>query len=153
MPVRSRRVFPEPTSTAQSSLVPCRPYGRTIAPLTFIRQAAPKGAKLKSDGLAIHPYQFTVAPGKRSGGPEDAPISRLGTLTKTLDQVARSKGLSTPKGKGLDLYLTEYGYLTQGKRAISQSARSAWLRQSYAIVRKNKRVKQMLQYQLVDGPA
>lgn len=126
--------------------------GRTIAPISFIRQAAPKGAKLKADGFAHHPYQFTVAPGKRTGGPEDAPISQLDRLTKTLDQVAKAKGLSNPKGKGLDLYLTEYGYLTQGKRAISQSARATWLRQSYAIVRKNKRVKQMLQYQLVDGP-
>jgi hypothetical protein len=131
------------------------PYrdGRTIAPLAFLRQAAPKHARLKADGLAHHPYQFTVAPNRKMGGPLDAPISRLDRLTKTLDQLAKSKSLSTPKGKGLDLYLTEYGYLTAGNRAISQSARAAWLRQSYAIVRKNKRVKQMLQYQLVDGPA
>lgn len=127
--------------------------GRTIAPLTFIRQAAPKNARLKADGLAHHPYQFTVAPNKKTGGPEDAPISQLSRLTKTLDQVARHKGLSTPKGKGLDLYLTEFGYLSAGKRAISQSARAAWLRKSYDILRANQRVKQVLQYQLVDGPA
>lgn len=127
--------------------------GRTIAPLKFIREAAPKNAKLKADGLAHHPYQFTVAPDKATGGPDDAPVSRLARLTKTLDQVAKAKGLSTPKGKGLDLYLTEFGYLSAGNRAISQSARAAWLRKSYSMLRANRRVKQVLQYQLVDGPA
>src|SRR6201999_29391 len=105
--------------------------GRTIAPLKFLRDAAPKNAKLKADGLAHHPYQFTVAPTKATGGPEDAPISQLPRLTKTLDQLARIKGLSTPKGKGLDLYLTEFGYLSAGNRAVAQSVRAAWLKQAY----------------------
>ncbi|MBE2316172.1 cellulase family glycosylhydrolase [Solirubrobacter sp. CPCC 204708] len=125
--------------------------GRTIAPLKFIRAAAPRNARLKADGLAHHPYQFTVAPTRKTGGPEDAPISQLPRLIRTLDQLAKIKGLSTPKGKGLDLYLTEFGYLSAGNRAISQSARATWLRSAYTVVRSNRRVKQMLQYQLVDG--
>ncbi len=125
--------------------------GRTIAPLKFLRDAAPSGAKLKADGLAHHAYQFTVAPTKRTGGPEDAPISQLPRLTKALDQLAKRKGLSTPKGKGLDLYITEFGYLTAGKRAVRPSLHASWLRSAFKLVHKNKRVKQMLQYQLVDG--
>ncbi|MDA0170569.1 cellulase family glycosylhydrolase [Solirubrobacter taibaiensis] len=125
--------------------------GRTIAPLKFLREAAPKNAKLKADGLAQHAYQFTVAPTKPSGGPEDTPISQMPRLTKALDQLAKTKSLSTPKGKGLDVYVTEFGYLTAGNRAVSQSVRAAWLRSAYDLVRKNKRVKQMLQFQLVDG--
>jgi hypothetical protein len=125
--------------------------GRTIAPLKFLRDAAPARAKLKADGLAHHAYQFTAAPTKATGGREDAPISRLPRLTKALDQLARNKGLSTPKGKGLDVYITEFGYLTAGKRAVAARNHTPWLRSAYDLVRKNKRVKQMLQYQLVDG--
>jgi hypothetical protein len=125
--------------------------GRTIAPLKFLRQAAPKGAKLKADGLAHHAYQFTVAPTKPAGGPEDAPISRLPRLTAALDQLARTKALSTPKGKGLDVYITEFGYLTAGRRAVAPDVRAAWTRSAFALVHKNRRVRQMLQYQLVDG--
>src|SRR4051812_37898498 len=36
--------------------------GRTIGPLKFLRATATKNARLKSDGLAVHPYQFTSAP-------------------------------------------------------------------------------------------
>ena len=127
--------------------------GRTIAPLKFLRAAAPKNAKLKADGLAVHPYQFQSAPAKLAGGPDDTPISQLPRLTKALDQLAKSKGLSTTKGKGLDLYLTEFGYLSRGNRAVAQSVRAAWLRQSYDLARHNKRVKQILQFQLVsNGP-
>ena len=126
--------------------------GRTIAPLQFLRAAAPKNAKLKADGLAVHPYQFQSAPTKLAGGPDDTPISQLPRLTKALDQLAKSKGLSTPKGKGLDLYLTEFGYLSHGNRAVSQSVRAAWLRQAYDLARRNQRVKQILQFQLVDPP-
>lgn len=125
--------------------------GRTIAPLEFLRKAAPKHGRLKADGLAHHAYQFTIAPTRPAGGPDDAPISQLPRLTKALDQLARTKALSTPKGKGLDVYITEFGYLTAGTRAMPQSVRAAWLRSSYDLVRKNRRVKQMLQYQLVDG--
>src|SRR3954470_18454725 len=75
--------------------------GRTIAPLKFLRGVACKQCKLKADGLALHPYQLTSAPKRATGGPDDAPISQLPRLTKTLDQLARIKGLSTPKGKGL----------------------------------------------------
>ena len=80
------------------------------------------------------------------------PISQLPRLTKTLDQLAKAKGLSTPKGKGLDLYLTEFGYLSAGNRGLAQSVRATWLRAAYDIARHNRRVKQILQFQLVDRP-
>jgi GH35 family endo-1,4-beta-xylanase len=127
--------------------------GRTIAPLTFLSAAAPRNARLKADGLAVHPYQFQSAPATLSGGPLDTPISQLPRLTKALDQLAKRKALRTTKGKGLDLYLTEFGYLSHGKRAVAQSVRAAWLRQSYDLARRNRRVKQILQFQLVDPPS
>src|SRR3954454_707677 len=84
--------------------------GRTIAPLQFLTAATAK-TKLKSDGLALHPYQLTSSPATLAGGPLDAPISQLKRLTKLLDQLAKHHRLATPKGKALDLYLTEFGYL------------------------------------------
>jgi hypothetical protein len=128
--------------------------GRTIAPLRFLRDVAcAKCAPLKADGLALHPYQLTTAPTVLSGGPDDAPISRLRQVTKTLDQLAKRRKLATPKGRGLDLYLTEFGYLSSGRRKQSASRRSAWLSSAFKLARKNPRVKQLLQYQLVDPPA
>ena len=101
----------------------------------------------------MHPYQFTSAPTKLAGGADDTPISQLPRLTKALDQLAKRKGLSTPKGKGLDLYLTEFGYLSAGNRAVAQSVRAAWLRYVLRPRPPNTRVKQILQFQLVDPPA
>jgi hypothetical protein len=124
--------------------------GRTIAPLAFLRSAAKMNTK--ADGLALHPYQLTSAPNRLSGGPDDAPISQLKRLTKLLDQLAKGHKLSNPKGKGLDLYLTEFGYLKKGSRKLSQKTRAKYLKSAYQIARKNPRVRQILQYQLVDGP-
>ena len=53
----------------------------------------------------------------------------------------------------MDLYLTEFGYLTAGDRAQKPKVRAAWLASAFNIARRNPRVKQLLQYQLVDPPA
>jgi cellulase (glycosyl hydrolase family 5) len=123
---------------------------RTIAPLAFMRAAAT--GNLRADGLALHPYQLTSAPTVLAGGPDDAPISQLKRVTKLLDQLAKAKKLRNAKGKGLDLYLTEFGYLSKGTRALPQKTRAKYLKAAYQIARKNRRVRQILQYQLVDGP-
>ena len=136
--------------------------GRTIAPLKFIRgvtcskanyKAARRCAPLKADGLAIHPYQLTSSPKKKVGGPDYTPISQLSRLTKALDQLARRKALRMSNGRGLDLYLTEFGYLSAGSRKMSHSVRAKHLRDAYVIARRNPRVRQLLQYQLVDPPS
>ena len=103
--------------------------GRTIAPLKFLRdvtcskanyKAARKCAPLKADGLALHPYQLTKSPPITSGGPDDAPISQLSRITKALDKLAKRRALATPNKRGLDLYLTEFGYLSAGGRKQSR---------------------------------
>ena len=125
--------------------------GRTIAPLKFLREATK--SKLKSDGLALHPYQLTSSPAKLAGGPDDAPISQLPRLVSQLDALAKTKHLVNAKGKGLDLYLTEFGYLSAGNRALAQSVRASYLRTAYQLAAKNPRVREILQYQLVDPPS
>jgi hypothetical protein len=136
--------------------------GRAIAPLKFLRdvtcsKANYKAAKpcsgLKADGFAAHPYQFTAAPTIAAGKADDVPIGGLGRLTSALDKLARRNALRTPSGAKMGVYLTEFGYLTAGNRAQKAKVRAAWLRSAFQIARRNPRVKQLLQYQLVDPPA
>jgi hypothetical protein len=140
-----------------------QPYAEkhSIAPLRFLRgvtcsaadyTAAKRCAGLRADGLALHPYQFTVAPSLPFGGPDDAPIGSLRNMTRALNKLARRHALTTPTGNHLSLYLTEFGYLTKGSRAQPAARRAAWLTAAYRIARRNPRVKELLQYQLVDGP-
>jgi hypothetical protein len=135
--------------------------GRAIAPLKFLRdvtcskanyKAAKKCAPLKADGFAIHPYQFTTAPTLLAGRPDDVPISGLARLTGALDKLARRNALRTPSKAKMGVYLTEFGYLTEGDRAQKPKVRAAWLASAFSLARRNPRVKQLLQYQLVDPP-
>src|SRR3954468_9863716 len=135
--------------------------GRAIAPLKFLREvtcskanykAAKHCAPLKADGFAIHPYQFTTSPRVQAGRPDDVPIGALSRLTSALDKLAKRKALRTPTGGKLGVYLTEFGYLTSGNRAQKPKVRAAWLASAFQIARHNPRVKQLLQYQLVDPP-
>jgi hypothetical protein len=126
--------------------------GRAIAPLKFLRDVTRKGLKpLKADGMALHPYQLTSAPNLVTGKPDDVTIGSLGRLTSFLDQAKRHHTLTTPKGKALDVYLTEFGYLTAGSRKQPAARAAKWLTQAIGIARKNRRVKEILQYQLIDG--
>jgi len=127
--------------------------GRTIAPLKFLRDMF-KGAKpMKADGFAMHPYQLTSAPSKIDARkPDDVTIGTLPRLTTALDALYKAHKLQTPKGRKLDLYLTEFGYLTAGTRKQPQSRIASWLVAAIDVARKNKRVKQLLHYQLVDPP-
>jgi hypothetical protein len=132
-----------------------------VAPLAFLRQltCSDKNFKkskcpgLKADGYAHHPYDFEHKPTYKFKGKDNATLATLKNLTRALDRMAKSKALRTPRGKALDLYLTEYGFFRQGKRAISEETRAKYLVQAFEIARKNKRVKQMLQYLVVEpGP-
>ena len=114
--------------------------GRSIAPLQFLRditcsrrdyKAARKCAPLKADGFAIHPYQFKRAPHLADGRPDDVPIGGLSRLTTALDTLARRRALATPARRALDIYLTEFGYLTEGDRAQKPKVRAAWLAAAY----------------------
>jgi hypothetical protein len=128
--------------------------GRAIAPLKFLRALAPRGAApLKADGFALHPYQLTSAPTVSSGKPDDVTIGTLGRLTKALDELYRRHALRTSRGKKLDLYLTEFGYLTKGSRRQTPARIAAWMTASLKISQRNHRVRQLLQYQLIDPPA
>jgi hypothetical protein len=60
--------------------------------------------------------------------------------------------LKPARGRHLPLYFTEYGYFASGKRKIAESKHAAWLKQAFVIAQRTPRVKQMLQYLLVQPP-
>jgi hypothetical protein len=126
--------------------------GHAIAPLKFLRQLTAKRGRLKADGFAIHPYQLTSAPTSKWARPDDVTIGTLDRLTRALNTLAHRRKLTRPNGRHLNLYLTEFGYLSRGSRAQSARTRARWLASAYKIARRNPRVKQLLQYQLVDKP-
>ncbi len=126
--------------------------GKAIAPLKFLHDMF-KGAKpMKADGFAMHPYQLTSAPNKAAGKPDDVTIGTLPRLTTALDALYKARKLQTPSGRKLNVYLTEFGYLTAGSRKQPQTRIASWLVAAIEVARRNKRVKQLLQYQLIDPP-
>jgi hypothetical protein len=126
--------------------------GKAIAPLQFLRDMF-KGAKpMKADGFALHPYQLTSAPSRIAGKADDVSIGTLPRLTTALDALYKSRKLTTSSGRKLNLYLTEFGYLTAGSRRQPQARIANWLVAAIEVARRNTRVKQLLQYQLIDPP-
>jgi hypothetical protein len=131
-----------------------------LAPLAFLRATTCTDRHwhrhgcvgLRADGYAHHPYEFAHAPSARYPGSDNVTIGTLGRLTSGLAKLARSGALRTPAGAPLDLYQTEFGYFATGRRALPAARRAAYLRQAFAIARRNPHVREMLQYLLVQPP-
>jgi hypothetical protein len=135
--------------------------GSATPPLTLLRDvtcsrsdwtAAKPCSPLVADGVALHPYAFTVSPQTPFGGPGDVVIGTLPRLTSAVDRIAERGGLVTPDGRSPDLYLTEHGYFSAGRRAVSTAKRAKWLTDSFAIALANPRVRELVQYLLVTPP-
>jgi len=143
---------------------------RAISPLQFIREMVcvnkrfkrTKTAKrdckgkIKLDGYAHHPYDFTVAPTKRRSRRDDVTMANLDALNATLEKL-RKKGLIKPSVKKIPLYLTEHGYYVKGPqtpagRGLTESKRKKYTVKAFDIAQRNKRVKAMLYYVLVSPP-
>jgi GH35 family endo-1,4-beta-xylanase len=128
------------------------PYGtkgRSTPPIEFIRKML-AGGPLTADGYAHHPYDFQHAPNFKWPGSTNATLGTLSNLTKELDRQAKSGRLRTPGGAALDIYLTEYGYLRAGRHKLSEGKRAQYLKQAYDIALATPRVRQMLQYLLIE---
>ena len=136
----------------------------SIAPLKFLRQVLCLDAKYKpvkklrcaplvADGYAHHPYEFTSAPTTKWKGNDNVTIGVLDRLTNALTLAAKAKALRSPRGKALDVYLTEFGYFATGSRGIPDAQRAQWLKKGYEIAAKNPRVRQNVHYLLAQPPA
>ncbi|HEX8119035.1 MAG TPA: cellulase family glycosylhydrolase [Pyrinomonadaceae bacterium] len=141
--------------------------GRNIAPLKFLRGVTCVNSRykhrrcknpLRADGYAHHPYDYTHKPTYRYPGKDNVTLGTLSRLTKALSRLRKSRALLTPKSGVLPVYLTEYGYFSAGntkrsrKYNISKKRHAKYLVQAFKIARKNKHVKQLLQYLLVTPP-
>jgi hypothetical protein len=131
--------------------------GAATPPLAFLRgvlraNKSYRGSSrhaLVADGFAHHPYDFTHAPSYRFPGADNVTLATLSRLTSALDKLAKYKLLRTPQGGRLDVWLTEYGYMASGRNAIPDARRASYLKSAYETARRNSRVRQMLQFLLV----
>jgi hypothetical protein len=133
----------------------------STAPLKFLRavtcankryKRAKKCGTLRTDGFAQHPYDFDHKPTYKYPGKDNVTIGVLGRLTSALSKLRKAKLLTTPSGGVPYIYLTEYGYFASGSRKVSDAKRGKYLVQAFTIAQKNPRVKQMLQYLLLQPP-
>jgi hypothetical protein len=114
-------------------------------------RAAKRCSPLEADGFALHPYQFARRPNKAVSSNKDVvEIGSLSRLTRALDRLRARGALVTPDGGRMPLYLTEFGYFTEGPLARTASSHAAWMTEAWRIAERNPRVRQLLQYELVD---
>jgi hypothetical protein len=123
----------------------------SVSPLAFLR--AVKKAGLKTfDAWAHHPYyagptdQPTTKPVTAKGAPATAVT--LGNIDDLIKEVTRLYGNKR-------IWLTEYGYQTNPPDklfGVSYAKQAAYLKQAFAIARKNPRIDMMLWFLLRDEP-
>jgi hypothetical protein len=123
----------------------------SVSPLAFLR--AVKKAGLKTfDAWAHHPYyagpsdQPTTKPVTAKGAPATAvTLGNIDDLIRLVTQLYGNKRI----------WITEYGYQTNPPDTIfgvSWAKQAAYLKQAFAIARKNPRIDMMLWFLLQDEP-
>ena len=120
-------------------------------PLAFLQRM---GKGIKADGLAYHPFEFFVEPGRQiiRSRPRRVSgfigINSTPWIQSTLRTLARQRRIRTPGGGTLPLHYTEFGYQTAGRYRMSQAKRKVWALKAMRLVARFK-VREMLWYQLV----
>ncbi|MGH3003198.1 MAG: glycosyl hydrolase [Gaiellaceae bacterium] len=123
----------------------------SVSPLAFLRAVKKDGLK-RFDAWAHHPYyagpsdQPTTKPVGARGNPATAvTLGNLSDLTKLLTKLYGNKRI----------WITEYGYQTNPPDSlfgVSYAKQAAYLKQAFAIARKNPRVDMMIWFLLRDEP-
>jgi hypothetical protein len=117
----------------------------TISPLAFMRALKSAGLR-KFDAYAHHPYY---------GGKTETPTSKPSTNAVTMGNINTLIAELTRLWGNKRLWITEYGYQTNPPdRAfgVSYAKQAAYMKQAYAIGRKNPRIDMMLWFLLRDEP-
>jgi hypothetical protein len=147
--------------TAQVLIGETSPFAlrdRATAPLQFLRavtcasrdySAARSCEPLVADGYAHHAYDPAHSPTYRYPGSDNVTMGTLDRLTRALDKLAAAGLLSTPDGRALDVYVTEYGFFASGKKRIPALTHARYLVKAFTMAQANPRVRQMLQYLIV----
>jgi hypothetical protein len=123
----------------------------SVSPLAFLRAVKKDGLK-NFDAWAHHPYyagpndQPTTKPVGARGDPATAvTLGNFSDLTKLLTQLYGNKRI----------WITEYGYQTNPPDTlfgVSYAKQAAYLKEAFAIARKNPRVDMMIWFLLRDEP-
>ena len=121
---------------------------RIGCPPTAADFVAQNPALFSATGYAHHPYELILAPAMKPLRPNWVTIANLERLTRTLDRVFRRYGVD----RKLPLYLTEYGYQTVPPDTVGVSLKrqASYLNQSEYIAWRNRRVRTLSQFLLVD---
>jgi hypothetical protein len=131
-------------------LMPGANRTRSMPALRFLRGVASHGT-LYADGFALHPYNFAAAPKKaHNPNPDIVEMGSLSRLERQLDRLRAHHLLRTPSNARMPVYLTEFGYQSAGPLAVTASTHAKWLTQAWYIAKRDPRVKQLLQYELID---
>ena len=114
-------------------------------PMSFLWAATRHGAR--ADGLAYHPFQYNLAPTRRSK--RIVGIASISTIKSNLRDLAHSHRLRTPSGRALPIYFTEFGYQVLGSYPVrSEARRASWTVAAFRIA-KRAGVRSMVLYHLV----
>ena len=117
----------------------------TISPLAFMRGLKAAGLR-KFDAYAHHPYY-----GRKTESPSTKPSATAVTMGNINTLIAELTRLWGNKR----LWITEYGYQTNPPdRAfgVTYAKQAAYMKQAYAMARKNPRIDMMLWFLLRDEP-
>jgi hypothetical protein len=102
-----------------------------------------KKYKIKADGFSWHPYQYCTPPTTKGksfvkglcrramGG-----IGYVRDVKRQLTKWAKAGRLTTPKGKPVPMYLTEFGYHRKGAYGIPEKYRASWYPKALEFARK-----------------
>ena len=105
-----------------------------------------------ASGWAHHPYSLTTAPRTPDKNRDDATLSGIGRLTRTLDRATAAYGRRTR----FPVWMTEYGYQTDPPDptiGVSFARQAAWLDDATYLAYSNPRIASFAQFLLVDdGP-
>ena len=127
--------------------------GDGMAPLSFVRRVVAAGP-LTADGYAHHSYDFEAPPERDYPGDDNATLGSIDRLLGELDRLAVSGALRDGRGRPLDVWITEFGYLQTTGRALAPERRADYLRRAFELAESRyPRVRQLLQYLLVSPPA
>ena len=122
----------------------------SISPLAFMVALRKAGVK-RIDAYAHHPYY-----GKPTESPTTKPPGKFGRTTAvTLANINTLIALETKLWGKKPLWITEYGYQTNPPDpsfGVSYAKQAAYLREAFAIARRNPRINMMLWYLLQDEP-
>jgi hypothetical protein len=103
--------------------------------------------------FAHHPYGFQTAPNKPAPDPTFVTLQNLPSFERMLNRIFGAYG-RRPAG-GVPLYLTEWGYKTNPPNPYvptSPAAQAAWLNQGEYMAWRERYVRGLTQFLLVDSP-